>query len=131
MHGTIRRLRAAAPLLALVLLFRLVVPSGYMIAPDKSGLPGLVLCVGAAAEAVERAHHGHDSDPAEPAPPESAEVPCPYAALAAPPLPPAPPAYAEPAPAPEAVPASESRRRIAQSRLAAPPPPSTGPPLPV
>ncbi|HEX8571588.1 MAG TPA: hypothetical protein VF759_02425 [Allosphingosinicella sp.] len=130
MAGRIGRLGSAAPLLVLVLLVRLLVPSGYMIGPDPSGRPGLVLCGAVAAKPAERpAHHGHERH-SDPSPGEAAELPCPYAALSAPPLPPAPPRLAEPEQGPRPAPAAGLARGLARPSPAAPPPPSTGPPPP-
>jgi hypothetical protein len=122
----------AAPLLALVLLFRLLVPVGYMIGPDSGGRPGLVLCAATAGTKAERTpHHGHDHNPEAPAPAEPGKIPCAYAALGAPPLPPAPPIFVPPA-LPEAPDLVAARVDVvARPALASPPPPSTGPPLPV
>lgn len=121
-----------APVLALLLLFRLLVPSGYMIAPDRDGRPGLALCSMPAQpsspQSIGGGHEGHGEDPAAPAP---GERPCPYAALTAPPLPPAPPAVpAHPAAAalPPDLPPAPGLPRVA---AAAPPPPATGPPAAV
>jgi hypothetical protein len=130
MVGNIGRRGGFVPsALALLLLFRLLIPSGYMIAPDHHGRPGLTLCAASAAEPA--GHAGHDGHPAKPGPSKSGERPCPFAALAAPPLPPQPPALAvrlpSPVPAPD-LPQVSDRPRIAP---AAPPPPATGPPLSV
>jgi hypothetical protein len=121
----------APPMLALLFLFRLLIPSGYMIAPDHDGRPGLVLCVAPAQAAAGAARHGgHDGrHPDGPAPSKPGERPCPFAALAAPPLPPEPPALAPRAVA--AVLAPELPMPPGSPRVApaAPPPPATGPPL--
>ncbi|MEA3064426.1 MAG: hypothetical protein QOJ27_865, partial [Sphingomonadales bacterium] len=71
-------------LLALLLLFRLLVPAGYMIAPDETGRPVLALCGGAGAEPAVgptrgHRHHGH---PGAPVPPKPDGHSCPIAALA-------------------------------------------------
>ena len=105
-------------LLAFVLLFRTLVPAGYMIAPADGGL-ALTLCEAASAPASAH-HQGHEA-PAEP------KQSCAYAALAAPALPPAPPLFEAPAalgaaPAPSLAPAS------IKPGPASLPPPSTGPP---
>lgn len=117
------------PVLALLLLFRLLIPSGYMIAPDHEGRPGLALCAAPARAAAEPAAHGdHDGHPSDPAPSKPGERPCPFAAVAAPPLPPAPAALPAGVPAVAALPdlpASSDPPRVAR---AAPPPPATGPP---
>src|SRR5688500_9510329 len=137
MWGRIRQLGRSGglvpALLAFVLLFRLLIPTGYMIAPDETGRPGLVLCAGTVGGAAEPARHGggHDGHPAAPEPSKPGEPPCPHAALAAPPLPPAPPALLPPrevATEPSGLAPTDGLRTLA---LAAPPPPATGPPLPV
>jgi hypothetical protein len=118
--------------LALLLLFRLLIPSGYMIAPDRDGRPGLELCAAPARAAADAAiNGGHDRHPADQAPAETRELPCAFAAPAAPPLPPEPPAVAPRSPAaavPPDMPTGPSLVRVAP---AAPRPPATGPPLPV
>lgn len=120
------------PILALLLLFRLLVPSGYMIAPDHEGRPGLALCAAPAQAASEAAlHGGHDGQPADPAPAKSAEPPCAFAALGAPPLPPAPPAVAPRVSAAAAPPALPEGPALPRPAPAAPLPPATGPPLSV
>ena len=106
-------------MLALVLLFRTLIPAGYMLAPSGGGL-ALTLCEAAAPPAS--AHHdGHDA-------PTKPRQPCAYAALAAPALPPAPPLIGTPPSSPETV----SADRVAPASIppspASPPPPSTGPP---
>lgn len=122
----------AAPVLALVLLFRLLVPGGYMIGTDHAGRPGLVLCAGTAAATAERAsHQGHGGGSEAPAPAESGTTPCAYAALGTPPLPPAPPVLPTPSPAVGPTLAGAPLDGVRHSALAAPPPPATGPPLPV
>jgi hypothetical protein len=118
--------------IALLLLFRLLVPSGYMIAPDPEGRPGLALCAAPARAAAQAAIAGdHDRHPVDPAPAEAAELPCAFAAPAAPPLPPGPPVLAPRIPASalsRARPAGADLVRVATAAL---PPPSTGPPVPV
>jgi hypothetical protein len=120
----------AQPALALLLLFRILIPSGYMIAPDHDGRPGLTLCAAQAhPAAVETAvHTGHDGHPDQPGPSRPGDRPCPFAALAAPPLPPSPPAVpprVSAASLPPELPAAAYFPRIAP---ASPPPPATGPP---
>jgi hypothetical protein len=128
--GSNRHWRGLAPsALALLLLFRLLIPAGYMIAPDHQGRPGLVLCAAPARESAQPERHaGHVDRSADKAPSKLGERPCPFAALAAPPLPPAPPAIPPRAPAavvaPDLPPADLPR--VAR---AAPSPPATGPPL--
>lgn len=130
MVGSIGHWRGFAPALALLLLFRMLIPSGYMIAPDYSGRPGLTLCA-APATAQPALHDGHDGHPANSGPSKPGERPCPFAALAAPPLAPTPPAvppHVAAAVLPPDLPAPADLPRIAS---AAPPPPATGPPLSV
>ncbi|HYI41569.1 MAG TPA: DUF2946 family protein [Allosphingosinicella sp.] len=118
-------------LLTLLLVFRLLIPAGYMIAPDHEGRPGLALCAVPAPAVAEAAlHGGHDDHPVDSAPSGPAERPCAFAALAAPPLPPAPPAVPPhlAAVAPLDLPAVADFPRVAP---ASPPPPARGPPLPV
>jgi hypothetical protein len=132
MAGIVRRsgMAPAAALFRLLLLFRLLIPAGYMIAPDDSGRPALALCSGVGA-AVERGQgHGHDGHPAAPAPSKPSALPCPFAALAPPPLPPAPPVLPPPAPAVAAPQAALPLDILSRPALAAPPPPATGPPIP-
>lgn len=106
-------------MLALVLLFRTLIPAGYMIAPRHGGL-ALTLCEGRAAPATT-GHEGHEA-------PSAPKQPCAYAALAAPALPPAPPQIGTPLPPPAS--ASELRTAPAAIRPGplSLPPPSTGPP---
>lgn len=130
MFGSIGRLGSMVPAaLALLLLFRLLIPAGYMIAPDREGRPGLELCApGVKPAAQPQGHGGHDGHPAEQAPSGSGERPCVFAALGAPPLPPAPPALPPQAPdaaVPPDLPAAPALPRMA---AAAPPPPARGPP---
>ena len=121
----------APPALALLLLFRLLIPSGYMIAPDREGRPGLSLCAGPAQVTAEPERHGGHDGHAAPAPSKPGERPCPFAALAAPPLPPAPPAVPPKAPAAVIPPELRTLADLPRVAPAAPPPPATGPPLPV
>lgn len=133
MVGSIGRSGGIMPAaLALLLMFRLIIPTGYMIAPDAGGAPGLVLCVPKGQPAAEaKGHGGHERAPAEQAPAEPGERPCAFAALSAPPVPPAPPVVptrALPVAAPLELVAAAVLRRTAP---AVSPPPATGPPLPV
>ena len=118
--------------LALILLFRLLIPSGYMIAPDHDGTPSLTLCAVPAPAAARIARHGghddHSADPADPSPSKPGERPCPFAAVAAPPIPTEPPALAPQAPAHSVPPALPDRSHRPRVATAAPPPPATGPP---
>lgn len=119
-------------ILTLLLLFRLLIPSGYMIVPDHEGRPGLALCGIAAPAAVEPALHGaHDGHPADPAPAKPGEIPCPFAALAAPPLPPEPPVLPAKTLVAVALPDLPAGPALPRIAPAAPPPPARGPPLPV
>lgn len=119
-------------ILTLVLLFRLLIPSGYMIVPDHEGRPGLTLCAAPAQASVEPAFHtGHDGHGADPAPSNPGERPCPFAALTAPPLPPAPAAIPARAPAAVLSPDLPPGPVLGLIAPAASPPPSTGPPLSV
>jgi hypothetical protein len=111
---------ATLALLSLVLLFRALIPAGYMIAPS-GGWAALTPCAVAATPAP--GHHDGHPGPAKPAPP------CAYAALASPALPPAPPPLAIPPAPPEPLPAPWSARTQPRPRPASPPPPSTGPPI--
>lgn len=133
MAGSMRGVCGAVPpLLAFILLFRLLIPAGYMIAPDSSGRPGLALCGAPAAAAADQRPEHHEGHGEAPAPARPGELPCPLAALSAPPLPPAPPVLLPPEPAAAAPPAAPARTGGVDSpALAAPPPPATGPPLPV
>ncbi len=106
-------------LLALVLLFRTLIPAGYMIAPAPGGL-ALTLCEAPAPPASPH-HQGHEA-PAKP------KQPCAYAALAAPALPPAPPLIEAPPPRAESIPTARIALYSIPPGPASPPPPSTGPP---
>jgi hypothetical protein len=119
----------ASSALALLLLFRLLIPSGYMIAPDSQGRPGFALCAAPARAAVQAAMHGaHDGHP-DPAPTKSGAIPCAFAALAAPPLPPEPPAVPPRLQATADPPDLPAHPELRQVACAAPPPPARGPPL--
>lgn len=130
MVGSIGRWGGILPsVLALLLLFKLLVPAGYMIAAGGDGAPGLVLCSPEAQPRAQTADHGgHDRAPADQAPSSSGDRPCAFAALGAPPLPPPPPALPPQAPTaavPPDLPEAPALRRLG---AAAPPPPATGPP---
>jgi hypothetical protein len=119
-----------APLLALLLLFRLLIPTGYMIVADHEGKPGLALCgVQAPAAAAPERHGGHDGHDPDRAPPNPGDRPCPYAALAAPPLPPSPPAVRPRAPVADLPPFLAPRSDSPRVAPASPPPPARGPPI--
>jgi hypothetical protein len=106
-------------MLALVLLFRTLVPAGYMIAPS-AGWPILTPCE-APAPSASADHDGHHT-PAEP------KQPCAYAALASPVLPPAPAEIGAPPTVPGPAPAGRADRDPFLPGPASFPPPSTGPP---
>lgn len=116
--------------LALLLLFRLLIPSGYMIAHDLAGAPGLVLCA-APAQPAEQLHPGHDGHPVDPAPPASDERPCAYAALAAPPIPPEAPALPPPSFAGSSTPEARAGAQLGRIAPGSPLPPARGPPITV
>lgn len=116
---------AACALLAFVLLFRLLVPGGYMIAPGDGEGPALIPCGAAAEPGPSHDRHG----PGHAAPSKPAEPPCPYAALTAPVPPPSPSLAPVPAMA-EAAPVATAPAAGARPALAAPTPPATGPPSP-
>lgn len=136
MRGMVRRFRHwggfVPATFALLLLFRLLIPSGFMIAPDHEGRPGLVLCSAPVPAAVDTAQHsGHDRHPADPAPSNPGEIPCPFAALAAPPLPPEPPTVEPKAQASAVQPEPPADSGFPPVAPASPPPPARGPPIPV
>jgi hypothetical protein len=106
-------------MLALVLLFRTLIPAGYMIAPSAGGV-ALTLCESVAPPASAH-HRGHEA-PAKP------KQPCAYAALAAPALPPAPPLIGTPPPPPDSAAAGWIVPASISPEPASLPPPSTGPP---
>ena len=112
-------------LVALALSLRVLVPAGYMVAPTGAGLP-LTLCTGQGP--VTSSH-----DPAHPAPgPEKApgsHGACLFAGTAAAPPPPLPQVARTEAPV-IAADRPPSGGWVAPGRgLAAPPPPSRGPPV--
>ena len=118
--------------LALILLFRLLIPSGYMIAPDHEGRPGLALCAASLQAAAETVRHGgHDNHPVDSVPSRPGERPCPFAAVSTPPLPPAPPALSPRVAAAAVPPDLPPGTDLPHIARAAPPPPATGPPLTV
>ena len=119
----------ASAALALMLLFRLLIPSGYMIAPDPDGKPGLALCAAPARAAVRAAMHGVHDEHSDPAPSRPDETPCAFAALAAPPLPPEPPVLEPHFRSAAVAPAPAANPDLRQIAPAAPPPPARGPPL--
>jgi hypothetical protein len=109
-------------LLFCALLLRTFIPAGYMIGASSAGGAALVLCPDGGTIPV--AHHGHH----KPSPAHHREAPCPYGALAAPVVPPVPIVLA-PAPVlPPLQPAAFAAASLVPA-LAAPPPPSTGPPV--
>jgi hypothetical protein len=107
------------------LFLRILIPAGFM-AGTVGGDPALILCPGAdvsTALAIHRHHGGARHDPAT-----HGDAPCPFAALAAPALPPAPPILAVIAAEPSTRATPDRRPATLRPGLAAPPPPSTGPP---
>lgn len=118
-------------ILALALLARTFVPAGYMISPAASGAPLLTLCSGSGPVATTMAGHdktGHASDRSHHGD-GSGNMPCPFVSLLAaattppPLLPVVPPSVIVSA-------SSFPADIVATGRgLAAPPPPSTGPPF--
>lgn len=116
--GRFSRPRIAA--LALIfgaLLFRAVLPTGFMLAPGTTGGVQIVLCDG-----VAPAHHHGDHGQHPPG-----AQPCPFALALHPAAPPAPLLLAlpSPQPAPEAVAPLNAAPRLAFAALT---PPATGPP---
>ena len=115
-------------LLALALAVRIATPAGWMFAPsDGHGLPQLVICTGHGPEPLAPAV-GKSGQPAN-APDKSSDHPCVFAGHGAP----TPPALiAATVPAPVVTSVGLSPTRLADQRpgrgLAAPPPPSQGPP---
>lgn len=141
--------RAAGALLVLLaLLLRFAIPSGYMLAgdgalaimpcPSGGALPGIDGSAAAAMPAMALPDmampdtamsdmpmaHGPDHQPAQP---ESRD--CPYGVLAAPVLPPPPPVLAPRVLLAFLEAARAALDAVAVRALAAPPPPSRGPPL--
>jgi len=114
---------AGVLLVALSLAVRLAAPTGWMLTPGDNG-PRMVICTGHGAATL--------ADPGKApahAPDKSPEHACVFAGAHAAPTPPAPVASLASVPAPAAEP---SRGSLADQRpgrgLAAPPPPSQGPP---
>lgn len=106
--------------LALAIALKLLVPQGWM-----PGATGLIICPDASPVAMAPAHHNHHDAPGKPAP----HQPCAFAGLG---LAAAPPTAIPELSPPAAVPpvALSGPRPVAVGRgLAAPPPPSTGPPF--
>ena len=122
--------RAAVLLVALALLARVAVPSGWMPMAEAGHLR-LVLCPEggpAKAQAAHHGRHGGHAKPAEPDHPDDDRGPCAFAAASLALDGPAPVELAAPVPirepaAPAAAPATAPGRRRAP-----PPPPATGPP---
>lgn len=124
---------ASLLLAVLALIFRIAIPSGYMVGTPGAGtgLPPLVICTGSGAMTVAADPAGapaggdHQKNPGQPG---GSEHPCAFAAAAIGFEPPvltdiaAPPAVADAPP-----PALPATQRPGQG-LAAPPPPTTGPP---
>jgi hypothetical protein len=118
-------------LLLTAMMLRMLVPAGYMLAPDGAGAPRLVQCDGLGAPPPPSAHAMHQGDHSRPqhAPAHHAQAPCPYAALSAPVLPPLPPLLLPlPIPPDMAAPAAAASS-LHRPGAAAPLPPATGPPL--
>jgi hypothetical protein len=112
-------------LVALALAVRLASPTGWMLAPgDGHGAPRLVICTGHGPLALQ----SHDRSPAR-APVKSSDHACVFAGPAAPP---APSPMATVSAATEPVVATPAPPALSDQRpghgLAAPPPPSHGPP---
>jgi len=109
-------------LAALALLMQLLIPQGFMVQAEAAG-PGLVICTGHGAFVVADKQH-----PAKP-PKPAGDAPCAFAAHGATAPPPPPAAAAAPALEPRPDVAVLSLRDLTPGRgLAAPPPPSHGPP---
>jgi hypothetical protein len=117
-----RERRAWLAFLFCALLLRALVPAGFMIGASASGSPALIVCPDAAPQIAM--HGGHHQK----APGKHRESPCPFGVLGAPALPPTPSVLAAAVPmVPPPAPAFVSRS--IKASLAAPPPPSTGPPF--
>lgn len=122
----------------LALLLRFAIPTGYMLAGD--GSLAIVPCPGAGAVALmppathgdmtgmHMAHAGHRAAPIHRDPAQHQDTFCPSAALSAAALPPDPPLLTDRERPPFAELAVPSVRHLALPALAAPPPPSRGPP---
>ncbi len=125
-----RRGAWAATLLAFALLLRIAVPAGWM--PAADGSLSIVPCYGFAPPAAPIAHSGgHHGSPKPhhaPEPEREAPQPCVFLALGAAVTPPDPILPALPSPGPIAQALVPAAVRAIPQRLAAPPPPSTGPP---
>jgi hypothetical protein len=134
-QALLTRLRIDArllPVLLMALVLRLAVPAGYMLDPAGTSL-ALIPCpqVSIATEAAVHSEHEGGRHHGQPAPGEPAthsQSPCPYAALAAPVLPPAPALFVPPRQVVEAAALPSLAAAPAIAALAAPPPPSRGPP---
>jgi hypothetical protein len=108
-------------LLFCALLLRAFVPGGYMIGTGAAGATALVICPDSAPElAAHAGHHGK-------APGKHRDGPCPFGVLGAPTLAANPPLVAAAVPGPPA-PVPVLAPSGIRASLAAPPPPSTGPP---
>jgi hypothetical protein len=138
----------------LALLLRFAIPTGYMLAGD--GSLAIVPCPSAGAvpsqpaeiaahpmpmahgdhamamahgdHAMLMGHGGHEPGPPAHDPERQPDSTCPYAAVSAPLLPPQPPVLAQPVPIGFAEPPLPVAAHRAVATLAAPPPPSRGPP---
>jgi hypothetical protein len=117
-------------LLALALAVRLAAPTGWMLAPsDGHGLPQLVICTGHGAETLSLGGGDHRHAPGDAPDKQGSDHPCVCAGHAAP----TPPTLIVAlVPTPIATLAEPTPQRLADQRpgrgLAAPPPPSQGPP---
>lgn len=129
MNGT-RGHRLAAWMFAFALLVRVIVPQGYMLAPADDGLIRISVCTGYGAIEMAMDRDGrivaigdapeHGKDTAEPD--------CPFAAALSPVLPAVSSAQFDRQHLPLATLLPPSTGIVPGRGLAAPPPPSTGPP---
>jgi hypothetical protein len=120
-------------LAALAVLVRLLFPSGFMLSPDRAALPTLVICTGQGAMtvAIDAQGHAHKVEAGDRGDPKSdgkTSHPCTFAVATA--------AFTAPlliaAPIPAILVRAISAPLLTTQRpglgLAAPPPPTTGPP---
>ncbi|CAN7312606.1 hypothetical protein LJR225_001738 [Phenylobacterium sp. LjRoot225] len=128
--------RGAYALAVIALAMRVLVPGGFMVAPQtvQGGLPTLVICTGQGAMTVAVDTDGQvrklgKKAPAKPADKSQGRHPCAFAGVAAPLT--APIAHAVTGPAFATV--GDTAAAFAYQRpglgLPAPPPPTTGPPI--
>lgn len=120
-------------LAALAVFLRLLFPTGFMLSPDRAALPTLVICTGQGAMtvAIDAQGHAHKVEADHKGDPKSdgkTSHPCTFAVATVGAV--APPLIATPAPMALAV--AVSAPLLTTQRpglgLAAPPPPTTGPP---